>query len=139
MLDKNNTKQFILYATIGVVGTGGHFLTLILLVEYVELAAVWATTAGFIVGAIINYLLNYHLTFSSDKAHSEALFKFFTVALLGAGINMSIMHVGVNVYAFHYLLSQIAASSIVLLWTFFANKMWTFAGESHLQNRSCLK
>ncbi|VAX13082.1 hypothetical protein MNBD_GAMMA24-2425, partial [hydrothermal vent metagenome] len=45
MLNRDNTRQFILFATIGAVGTGGHFLTLILLVEFVGLSAVWATTA----------------------------------------------------------------------------------------------
>lgn len=129
MLIKDSAKQFVLYAAIGVIGTGGHFLTLILLVEYVQLSATWATTAGFIVGAGINYFLNYHYTFSSDKDHSEALFKFFIVAIFGAGINVFIVYVGVNVLVFHYLLAQIVASSIVLLWTFSVNKKWTFKND----------
>jgi len=65
VLNKDNTKQFVLFATIGAVGTGGHFLTLILLVEAAGVSAVWATTAGFIVGALINYFLNYHFTLLS--------------------------------------------------------------------------
>ncbi len=112
---------------IGAVGTGGHFITLILLVEFVSLAAVWATTVGFVVGAVINYFLNYYLTFKSDKAHRDAMLKFFTVALLGAGTNMLIVFVGVDVMMLHYLLVQLVASFIVLMWNFSVNKLWTFA------------
>ncbi len=126
-LNKYNHRQFILFAAIGAVGTGGHFLTLILLVEWAGLSAVWATTAGFIVGALINYFLNYHITFKSDKAHREAMLKFFMVALLGAGMNTLIVFVGVDLMAVHYLVVQVVASSLVLIWNFSANKFWTFA------------
>ncbi len=124
-------KQFIVFAMLGGVGTAGHFLTLILLVQLVGLGAVWATTAGFMVGASINYFLNYHLTFRSDKTHSEAMLKFFIVALAGACLNMMIMFLGVNILALFYLLVQIVASFVVLLWTFSANKFWTFSKNVH--------
>jgi len=136
VLTKDNAKQFILFSTIGAVGTGGHFMTLILLVEFVSVSAVWATTAGFMVGALINYFLNYHLTFKSDKAHREAMLKFFIVALVGAGINMLIMYIGVDILVQFYLLVQIAASSVVLLWTFSANKLWTFSEKDRLRETS---
>ncbi len=136
MLNKDNTKQFVLFAAIGAVGTGGHFLTLILLVEAAGVSAVWATTAGFIVGALINYFLNYHFTFKSDKAHREALLKFFIVAVVGAGMNMLIMYIGVDILVQFYLLVQIVASSVVLIWTFSANKLWTFAEKDRIREIS---
>lgn len=120
-------KQFILFAMLGGIGTAGHYLTLVLLVQLVGLAAVWATTAGFMVGAVINYFLNYHITFQSDKAHREAMLKFFIVALVGAGLNMMVMFLGVNILSLFYLFVQLAASFVVLLWTFAANKLWTFS------------
>lgn len=125
--NKTDVKQFILFATLGAVGTAGHFVTLVLLVQFVGMAVIWATTAGFIVGALINYALNYHLTFRSDKAHGETMVKFFIVALVGAGLNMIIMFWGVNILALFYLLVQVVASFVVLLWTFSANKLWTFS------------
>ena len=129
ILQYDNMKQFILFAMLGGVGTAGHYLTLILLVQLVGLAAVWATTAGFMVGAVMNYFLNYHLTFRSDKAHSEAMLKFFIVAMVGAGLNMMVMFLGVNILSLFYLLVQVAASFVVLLWTFSANKLWTFSAN----------
>ena len=119
-------KQFMLFSGIGIIGTAGHYLTLILLVELISLNPTVATTAGFIVGAFINYILNYHITFRSNKRHAEALSKFLMVALVGAILNYSIMHVGITYSSFHYLFIQVVATGCVLLWNFALNKLWTF-------------
>ena len=119
-------KQFILFSGVGIIGTAGHYLTLILLVELSGLNPTIATTAGFIVGAIINYILNYHITFRSNKRHAEALSKFLLIALVGAVLNYGIMHVGITYTPFHYLIVQITATGCVLLWNFALNKLWTF-------------
>ena len=119
-------RQFILFSGIGAIGTAGHYICLILLVERADMAPTPATTVGFIVGAIINYLLNYHITFKSNQHHHVALTKFFIVAAIGAGINMAIMYFATEWLTLHYLLAQIMATAIVLLWNFFINKYWTF-------------
>lgn len=119
-------KQFVFYTAVGGIGTGGHYLTLVALVESGFLTAVLASVTGFTVGAIINYVLHYWFTFNSNKAHREAMGKFFTVAILGAIINTTLMHIGVNVIQMHYLVCQIISTGIVLVWNFILNKVWTF-------------
>lgn len=110
----------------GAIGTAGHYTTLILLVQVIETDPVIATTIGFVVGAVINYLLNYRITFNSNKRHREAFTKFFAIACLGAVMNAIIMLAGINLLAVHYLLIQLFASCIVLVFNFIANKYWTF-------------
>ena len=78
----------------------------------------------FVVGAIINYILNYHFTFQSDKRHREALTKFLIVATIGAGINGGIMYLGVENTNINYLAVQIFATGVVLLWNFLAITPW---------------
>lgn len=126
MVSPKTLKQFLFFTAIGGIGTGGHYLTLITLVEGGMLTAVPASVAGFVVGAIINYILNYRFTFNSNKSHKEAMSKFFIVAIVGAIINTLLMHVGVNIIQLHYLLAQITATAIVLMWNFIINKVWTF-------------
>ena len=120
--------QFIAYAGAGVIGTAGHYLTLIILVEVFNIAPVYATTAGFAVGAVINYILNYTYIFQSDKTHIEAASKFFTVAIVGVGINSVIMYVGESVLMINYILVQLVATGVVLVQNFILNRLWTFAG-----------
>ena len=111
----------------GAIGTVGHYVTLIVLVQVIQTAPVIASTIGFVVGALINYVLNYHITFNSNKRHREALTKFITVASLGAVINGSIMKAGIIMFDIHYLIIQVIATCFVLALNFIANKYWTFA------------
>ena len=121
------SHQFIVYSAIGAFGTIGHYIVLIFLVEFIRADPVLATTAGFVVGALINYLLNYRITFNSNKRHREALVKFLMVAILGAVANTMIMSAGINIFDAHYLVTQVIATCIVLSLNFTANKFWTFA------------
>ena len=121
------SQQFFIYAGIGAIGTVGHYTTLILLVQVIYTDPVFATTIGFIVGALINYILNYRITFNSNKRHRETLTKFFSVAGLGAVINGLIMSAGINMFDVHYMVIQVIATCIVLALNFTANKYWTFA------------
>ena len=127
------SQQFIIYAGIGAIGTIGHYATLILLVQAIHTNPVIATTIGFIVGALINYVLNYRITFNSNKRHRETLTKFFSVATLGAIINAAIMSAGITMFDIHYLLIQVVATCIVLVLNFIANKYWTFADNQSYQ------
>ena len=104
--------------------------TLVALVEGGIASALPASVVGFIVGAVINYFLNYRFTFKSNKSHKEAMSKFFIVAAIGAMINTALMYVGLNLLQVYYLLAQIVATGIVLLWNFTANKLWTFKLEA---------
>ena len=119
--------QFLIFAGIGVIGTSGHYAVLILLVQLLHVEPVLATTLGFVVGALINYVLNYRITFKSNKKHREALTKFLAVAGLGAVANGMIMSVGINIFDVHYLIIQLLATCIVLVFNFMANKYWTFS------------
>ena len=123
------SQQFLVFAGIGAIGTVGHYTTLILLVQLLHANPVIATTIGFVIGALINYLLNYRITFNSNKEHRETLTKFFSVAALGAVFNGLIMSAGFYLFEIHYLIIQLVATGLVLVFNFMANKYWTFAGE----------
>jgi putative flippase GtrA len=120
-------QQFLLFSGIGAIGTVAHYSILILMVQLIHADPVIATTVGFIAGALVNYTLNYHITFSSNKRHRETLTKFFSVATAGACINSLIMSVGINIFDVHYLIIQLMATCIVLTFNFVANSNWTFA------------
>lgn len=123
----NMFKQYVLFAGVGVIGTAGHYLVLVLLVEWFAVTPVVATSAAFLVGAIINYSLNYKYTFSSDKPHLQAMSKFFSIATVGMLFNGLIMDYGVTQLELHYLATQVVATVLVMQWNFVANKLWTFS------------
>ncbi len=126
-------KQFLRFTGVGAIGTTGHYITLVLLVEVMGIDAVPASLTGFVVGALINYHLNRTYTFRSDISHRIALPKFFTIAVAGALLNTLIMSLAINQLNIHYFLSQLMATGIVLVWGFLGNRLWTFngAGKEH--------
>ncbi len=124
--------KFIAFLLVGVVGTLAHYSILYSLVEFFGYNPVWASGWGALAGLLINYTLNYSLTFKSQQAHHQTLPKFALIASMGFGLNLALM-AGLMPYLY-YLFAQIITTGIVLIWNFFANTLWTFKMDtpSHL-------
>jgi putative flippase GtrA len=118
--------QFLLFSAAGIFAAIGHYGTLIGLSELAAVDPVPASLAGFVVGGVISYLLNYRFTFRSTKQHREALAKFLVVAAMGFALNGLIMWGLTGPADLHYLPAQLIATSAVLVWTFSCNRVWTF-------------
>ena len=111
-------RQFITFASVGVIGTLVHYATLVALVQICRVHPVIASGAGFVGGAVTNYKLNYHITFKSSKQHKEAFVKFFLVALIGLSFNSLVMVFCIEMIKLHYFISQVCATGIVLIWNY---------------------
>jgi putative flippase GtrA len=118
--------QFTMFSAVGVIAAIGHYGTLVALSELAAADPVPASLAGFIVGGVISYLLNYRFTFRSAKQHREALSKFLVVATVGFFLNGLLMWLLTGPVDLHYLVAQLFATGGVLVWTFSCNKLWTF-------------
>jgi putative flippase GtrA len=119
-------RQFLRYAGAGAIGTATHYALLVVLVQLAGVAAVVASTAGAIAGAVVNYLLNHRYTFASDKPHSRALPRFVVVSLAGIAVNAAVVATLVSGASAHYLLAQVVATAVVLVLGFAINRIWTF-------------
>jgi putative flippase GtrA len=75
--------------------------------------------------AIVNYLLNYYLTFASTKRHREAFSKFMVVVAIGLSVNTLSFWVLLNLINF-YLFAQVGATLITLLVNFLLHKHWIY-------------
>jgi putative flippase GtrA len=118
--------KLIKFSAVGAVGTLAHYSVLICLVQLLAVNVVVASSCGAIVGALVNYFINYKWTFNSNKRHSEAMVKFFAVASVGFVMNGLLMMLFTKVLVLHYLLAQVVTTGIVLFWNFLANHFWTF-------------
>jgi putative flippase GtrA len=119
-------QQFIRYAGAGAVGTAVHYVILIALVQLAGAGSVAASTAGAIMGALVNYALNRRYTFASRREHRHALPRFFAVAGAGVLLNAAVLAVLVAAIPVHYLALQLVATGTVLGAGFAANRRWTF-------------
>jgi putative flippase GtrA len=121
-------SRFVRFTVVGGVATAIQYAILILLVRGFGMGPTAASSIGFVLSAGVNYLLNYRFTFHSDRPHGPAAAKFALLAATGLLINAVIMHLmtGAGV---HYLIAQVCATGVVLLWNFIGNTMWTFGAE----------
>ncbi|MEC5398003.1 GtrA family protein [Uliginosibacterium sp. H1] len=113
-----------------VVGAGATALQYILLGLFVEafgMNAVLASALGYALSSLANYAANRRLTFQSDARHRDALPRFAVVALSGLLLNTVVMWVAHNLLDWHYLVAQVLATAVALVWNFILNRCWTFA------------
>ena len=125
--------QFAKFTGVGFVSAIGHYGVLISLVQFAAVPPVLASAAGALLGAWINYSLNYRYTFRSTRQHRESVLRFGVVAGIGQALNTLFMWLGVEVFGIHYLLSQIITTGLVLIWSFAGNRYWTFHSAAGIE------
>lgn len=137
MPDTRTVQRFIVYAGVGAIGTGAQYAVLIALVRAGWTTPVTGSMIGATTGAVVNYWLNRRVTFRTAAAHSTAMPKFATIALLGVLTNGLLMKLLGNSLGLNYLIAQLIATALVLGLTYGLNSTWTFKDrgpESDVKN-----
>ena len=124
-VDRLLTNQFVRFCLVGSVGTAVHYSALVAIVHF-QGKPILGSAVGFVLGALVNYALNYRYTFQSASRHHETLAKFFTIACAGLLLNTLIMGLLIGFGDVHYFVSQLLATAGVVLWNFTMNLRWTF-------------
>jgi putative flippase GtrA len=119
-------RQLSSFVGVGVLAALPHYGLLIGLVELCKADKVFAALCGYFAGGIVSYRLNRRHTFQSGRPHSQALWRFALVALSGFGLTYCLMHVMIDLNDLPYLPAQIVTTLVVMIWTFAANRSFTF-------------
>jgi putative flippase GtrA len=127
MIDQIFILKFFKFCIIGFSGMIIDFGTTWLLKEKVKINKFIANSCGFILAASSNYLWNRIWTFNShnNQVGTEYL-SFFTIALIGLGLNNCIIWILADKLKWNFYLSKIVAIGIVTLWNFGMNFFFTF-------------
>ncbi|MGA7965937.1 MAG: GtrA family protein [Gammaproteobacteria bacterium] len=126
LLQKPVLRQMFRFAAVGAVGTLVQYLVLGIGVELLSLSAAISSGAGYILGSIVNYLLNYKFTFESDKSHRDTAFKYYAILAVGWSINTGLMWFLADHYGLNYWFAQIIATGTSFLWNFSGSRLWAF-------------
>ena len=118
--------RFLRFAAVGVVGTLAHYALLVGLVEGAGAPPLAGASAGFVLGALVNYVLARRLVFASTRSHAQALPRFFAVALAGLAWTALLMSLFMALLGLHYLPAQLLTTALLLLWHYAGNALWTF-------------
>lgn len=112
-------------------GTGAviHFSILTALVAWLDVNPVVSTTIGFIIGSMVNYLLQYHWTFSADGPHHVMLTRYAVVTSATMLLNGQLFWLLTSQVGMHYLIAQFIVTGIIVAVNFLINKHYTFASR----------
>jgi putative flippase GtrA len=122
--------EFVRFLIVGGTATLAQYIVLIWTVERWHWSAVAASSLGFFLSAIVNYLLNYYFTFRSDGRHGVAAARFAIVAAAGLVLNALLMELLAVWLRIPYVVSQVLATIATLIWNYWANSKWSFGGRS---------
>jgi putative flippase GtrA len=128
LVDKVFLFKFIKFCIVGFSGIFVDFGTTYFLKEVCKVQKYLANAIGFTLAATSNYVLNRIWTFQSNNPHVVQEFsRFFVIALIGLGINSTIIWLMNGKFKVNFYLSKLVATIIVTLWNFLINAYFTFA------------
>jgi putative flippase GtrA len=122
------SARFARFVSVGGLATAMQYVILVVLVRAVALSPTLASAIGYVLSSLANYLLNYRFTFRSNLRHGPAILKFALLSFTGLLINSALMH-ALTAEGRPYLVAQVCATAVVLVWNFVGNSLWTFAGN----------
>ena len=121
--------KFLRFCAVGASGTAIDFGLTWLCKEKFHIPKFIATAIGFVVAATSNYILNRIWTWGSTSSQVGVEYaKFFTVSLIGLGLNTLILYLLNEKMKINFYISKVFATGVVMLWNFFANNFFTFSG-----------
>ena len=132
------SRQSVAFIAVGLVATAIQYGALLITVQGLHRDPVLGSSVGFVLGAVVNYLLNYHVTFRSANPHVSTAARFVVISSAGLLLNGSIMYGLVQWLHVLYWLAQIAATVAVTVWNFLCSALWTFAGTRASTDRKGL-
>jgi putative flippase GtrA len=124
--------KFFKYLGVGIIGTVADWIVFYALIGLADVFYLYAVILSYFVGMIINFFLNKYYTFNNTykKLHFQ-FFSFAVVAAIGLALNEALLYAMVHyVFAsssdFFVMVARIAATFVVFVWNFIANKQTTF-------------
>jgi putative flippase GtrA len=132
-LRESGSPLFVQFMKFALVGVSNTLLTLLVYTLLLKVAGMWylaASAIGFIVGATNGFLLNRRWTFREHVGDSLTPVRWAIVQGCGLAVNEGMLYLLVHDANVEKVLAQVAATVIVTVTTFLANRAWTFRVHS---------
>lgn len=127
-------KRFLKFCAVGASGTVIGLGLLALFVQVAGLNKTASVAISYEISIITNFILNELWTFRDRRTHGRRSFltrglKFHLVSLVGGGINLGVFAMAYKIGGVYYILSEVIATAVAMLWNFFFNVAWTWRGK----------
>ena len=119
-MKQNNIEKFIKYCLVGGCSTVIDWCTYALLYLCLGINYLPATTCGFIIGLITNFILSKEFVFTQASKYKH---EFIIYGIIGLVITAILMIIFVDLIALNALLARAITTILVLFWNYLARKM----------------
>lgn len=119
-------SRFAKFLLIGAFATGIQYLILIVLAACFAVVPWLASSIGFAASSVLNYLLNYLVTFRSRQRHLVSGTRFAVMAAGGLALTAVLMKV-LTAATHAYLICQVVTTALVLLVNYAVARLWVFS------------
>lgn len=128
-LGSSTLHEFIRYLAASLVALGVDVGVLALLTGVFGVPYLISAAISFLLGLSVIYIASIYWVFEARSMRSPAVEfgVFFTIGLIGLGINELILWVLTGGLGLYYLASKMASVFVVFTWNFFARKYVLFA------------
>lgn len=132
---RRELKRFIRFGVVGSTSTLIDFSVLTGLKFFFGWPTLPANLISYSCGMLDSYLLTRHWVYPESRAHRShvQLFRFIFINMVGLLLNMILLlgfevvfNALLNNASYSYIPAKIAATALVFLWNFFANRLWAF-------------
>jgi putative flippase GtrA len=122
-----NWMQLLKFGLVGGSGYAVNLVVFAILTGPLGLHHIPAAVGAFAVAVVSNFWWNRHWTFDARDGHAGFQgVRFFTVSLIGLGLNLALLEVFVSVAGLPAFPAQALAVALTMPVNFVGNKLWTF-------------
>lgn len=123
-------SSLLWFGAVGASAAAVHFGVVLLAVQHLALAPLWANVLGFMLAFCVSFLGHHRLSFAAQQAsRRQALPRFALVALLGFASN-ELMYALLLSLGLEYRLALFLVLVAVAAMTWLLSRHWAFKGRS---------
>lgn len=121
---KNAKVQLFRYLFVATIALVGDVVTIALMIKLFGASPVGATTAGYVVGTILNYVLSIEWVFAGRNQAGRATFiTFAAISAIGLALTELIIWLTTSGGHLNVFVAKLVATLVVFFWNFGARKL----------------
>lgn len=127
-------EQFIRFLVVAGTATAIHYVLMVLLHERFRWPLTTATTTGFAISAVFNFIASRQFTFRSQAPIAQSAGRYILVSGTGMLLNTSIFWLLNEWLKSYYMVAQVIATGTVMLWNFLLGRWFTFSSRDEAEH-----